>query len=121
MRNLPEKKGYAKHLAQLGEDLYGLEHFKGDKCNVAVAILQNGQYFVGTAFLNPVDQYNHKLGHEIAVGRALFRAVYCINNDGILWEEGAEVPTGRELGKLCQKIAQDALEEAMEYYCRECS
>jgi len=105
MRNLPAKKGYAKHVKALGDELYAVEHFKSSVGNVAVVVLSDGRYFIGTAKLNPKDNYSRKLGHEIALGRALARAVnYPLNGHGFLWPEGGKALTGRELGKVCRDL-----------------
>ena len=112
MRNLPKKKGYAKHLEVLGDELYAVEHTRGDNCNAAVVILNDGRYYVGLSRCNPIDQYNHKLGHEIAVGRALFAATSLVPSDGKLWNPGDTPLTGRDLGKVCRSIAfQNLLED----------
>lgn len=109
MRNLPKKKGYAKHLEKLGDDLYAVEHIRGDGYNVAVAVLQDGSFFVGTAVLNPIDQYSKRLGHEIAVGRALYSAVtFPGDSDGKLWDTVSEEQlVGRELGNACRQIVRE--------------
>jgi hypothetical protein len=106
MRNLPKKKGYAKHIERLGDELYAVEHIRGESYNVAVVVLRDGRYFVGTAVLNPTDQYNRRIGHEIAVGRALDAALTC-PSDGSLWSGVGNELVGRDLGYKCRKIASD--------------
>ena len=110
MRNLPKKKGYAKHVERLGDDLYAVEHIRGEGYNVAVVVLQDGRFYVGTAVLNPIDQYNRRIGHEIAVGRALEAALRFPMEDeadGVLWRgEGNEL-VGRDLGNACRRVARE--------------
>jgi len=112
MRNLPNKKGYAKHVKLLGDVIYAVEHYRGHRANTAIVILQDGQYFIGRSYTNPEDNYSRKLGHEIAVGRALDRAVNRLmihqhedcndyNPDGYLWSGNEEKLTGRALGAAC--------------------
>lgn len=110
MRNLPLKKGYEKHIVALGEDLYAVEHIRGEDYNVAVVVLQDGRYFVGTALLNPIDQRNKRLGHEIAVGRALDAAVTC-PSPGSLWSGAGNPLVGRDLGNACRQIARECIPE----------
>ncbi len=108
MRNLPKKKGYARHVDALGEDLYAVEHVRGEGYNVAVVVCQDGRYFIGQAILNPIDVYCRRLGHEIAVGRALHAAVsHPGDYDGRLWDKAGEELVGRDLGSECRRVAHD--------------
>ena len=109
MRNLPKKKGYAKHVDKLGDQLYAVEHYRYDESNVAIVVLQDGRYFIGTARTSPKDNYCRKIGHEIAVGRALNWAITQSDApSGILWS--VEQLAGRELGKACREIADKEAE-----------
>jgi len=105
MRNLPNKKGYANHIKVIGQDLYAVEHIRGDDSNIAMVILKDGSYYIGLALLSPLDQYCRRLGHEISVGRALHTAAYDPGNyEGKLWPQGENPLVGRELGETCRKI-----------------
>ena len=108
MKGLAKKKGYEQHMKNLGDELYAVEHTYTDNCNVAVAVMANGQYYVGVARAHPDDNYNRKLGHEIAVGRALYSAwTRPGDHDGTLWDILGTQLTGRELGDACRKVAKE--------------
>ena len=79
----------------LGERVLDIEHFRHTTSpiflakdgkeyehvdrptNTAVVVFRDGSCFVGTAVCSEKDQYVRKVGHTIAVGRALRLAVDC--------------------------------------------
>ena len=115
MRNLPEKKSYAKHVDGLGEWLYAVGHYRYDSLlHVAVVILTDGHYFVGISKKDPYDNYSRKRGHEIAVGRALHYALTETEEpDGLLWKDDEPRLAGRELGQVCETIAESISAEQL--------
>lgn len=118
VNGLHPKKGYIGHVRLLDSKLYTVEHFRGAFYNFALAVLQDGSYFIGDASCSPNDNYSRKLGHEIACGRALSRAVDYLTEardedsgelkveaaDGSLWSEGSEPLTGQDLGKASAAV-----------------
>jgi hypothetical protein len=77
---LAKKDGYWRFVEKLGDKLWDVEAYRvcqnGSKPrHIAVAILADGTGWVGTARCSEEDQYSRKKGHELAVKRALVRAV----------------------------------------------
>lgn len=89
------RKEFKRWLTRLDGQLWEIEHFKvyeyGEATwswpdakditnkwpvgNCAVVVLKDGRAFVGKAMCSERDQYNHKRGFNMAVGRALKKAV----------------------------------------------
>lgn len=77
-----DRREFKPWIRRLNGVLFELEHFvnrpDGPKTkpvgNVAVVVLKDGRAFVGKSKCSDTDQWNHKRGFNIAVGRALKRA-----------------------------------------------
>ena len=121
------RKSHSKAVEKLGDTLYDVEHFRvwsdgkhlphlhpGEPArvvkHVACVILKNGHVFMGEAVCNPKDSYNHKLGYEIAVGRALSEAVDSRAGDMPISMMADPLLKGRELRDACRE-ALEALGE----------
>lgn len=91
---LHPKRGYKQHWAKLNGSLHDVESYtrraeyskvigahknglyKYDKYDhLAVVVLTDGRCYVGIARCGKRDQFNRSRGHEIAVGRAMKRAL----------------------------------------------
>ena len=125
---IARKKAYAHHMTELGDLLHDIEHYRfshlaiknrrypaaagGENVwrqtrNIAVAVLTTGEAYIGTARLNPIDSWSKSIGHSVAVGRALAKAINTKLPDFIVRFDVADdgeatLPEGRDLRDYCR-------------------